>query len=311
MVSIPPLKSRAILQVIVDQMNEGILVVDTKGIIQDCNPALERMLGYAAGELIQQPLAVLIPTDAAAAHDSYMQAFVKSGMAHIMAEGREVAGRHKGGHIVPLEVGITRVQVASQLLLVAVVRDITERKKAQDELYHSATHDQLTDLSNRMNFRVQLQRALLDAKRYKDRFFAILYCDLNKFKQVNDTLGHQVGDLLLRQVSVRLKSTIRDTDLLARFGGDEFALLAQQADEASCRLIAERMITLVDAPFEMNSKKVGVGISIGIALCPKDGQDAATLLNHADKAMYQAKAVGESAYRFYTETTPAPVVSDA
>lgn len=311
MVSIPPLKSRAILQVIVGQMNEGILVVDTKGIIQDCNPALERMLGYVAGELMQKPLGVLIPTDVAVAHESYMQAFVKSGMAHIMAEGREVAGRHKAGHIVPLEVGITRVQVASQLLLVAVVRDITERKKAQDELYHSATHDQLTDLSNRMNFRVQLQRALLDSRRYKDRFFAVLYCDLNRFKQVNDTLGHQVGDLLLRQVSVRLKSTIRDTDLLARFGGDEFALLAQQADEASCRLIAERMIALVDAPFEMNNKKVGVGISIGIALCPKDGQDAATLLNHADKAMYQAKAVGSSAYRFYTESASETSASDA
>lgn len=282
-------------------MNEGILVVDTHGIIQDCNPALEHMLGYVVGELVGQSLSVLLPADAVAAHESYLQGFVKSGMGHIMGQGREVSGRHKAGHIVPLEVGITRVQVTSQLLLVAVVRDITERKKAQDELYHSATHDQLTDLSNRMNFRVQLQRALLDSKRYKDRFFAILYCDLNRFKQVNDTLGHQVGDLLLRQVSVRLKSTIRDTDLLARFGGDEFALLAQQADEESCRLIAERMIKLVDAPFEMNGKKVSVGISIGIALCPRDGQDAATLLNHADKAMYQAKAVGQSAYRFYTE----------
>lgn len=310
MVSLPPLKSRSILQVIVDQMNEGILVVNAVGVIQDCNPALEHMMGYGRGELMGQPLSILLPTDVVAAHASYIEAFVKSGMSHIMAEGREVVGWHKEGHVVPLEVGITRVQAASQLLLVAVVRDITERKKAQDELYHSATHDQLTDLSNRMNFRVQLQRALLDSKRYKDRFFAILYCDLNRFKQVNDALGHQVGDLLLRQVSVRLKSTIRDTDLLARFGGDEFALLAQQADEASCRLIAERMITLVDAPFEMNSKKIGVGVSIGIALCPKDGQDAATLLNHADKAMYQAKAMGSSAYRFYTEAAPA-VASDA
>jgi diguanylate cyclase (GGDEF)-like protein/PAS domain S-box-containing protein len=302
-----PFDNPAVLLAIIRHMMEGILVVDEAGVIRATNPSLDHMLGYEPGELLGQPLDIIIPPEYAERHRQHLEHFHAAGEAHIMGKGREVAGFHKDGHQVPMEVGISQVQGEPGYYLIGVVRDISERKKAEQELQFMAMHDMLTGLSNRMSLRIQLHKAIIDAKRYPDRRFALLYCDLVRFKQANDRMGHQAGDVILKVVAERLRRSVRESDMVARLGGDEFVILAQEPSEESATKLAQRIIKAVEAPLEINSKRITVGISIGVAFYPEDGQEASILLNHADQAMYQTKGTGASAFKFFRELPPGTV----
>jgi diguanylate cyclase (GGDEF)-like protein len=176
--------------------------------------------------------------------------------------------------------------------------DITERRAAEDKIAHMARHDGLTGLPNRMNFREQLDKALFEIKRHG--MFAVLCLDLDNFKTVNDALGHQAGDELLQVAAARLKGALRKGDLVARVGGDEFAIL-QRIDEqpAAARALAGRLIEVMRPPIAIGDQEMPVGVSVGVSLAPADGLNADQLLKNADMALYRAKSDGRGAYRFF------------
>jgi diguanylate cyclase (GGDEF)-like protein/PAS domain S-box-containing protein len=188
-----------------------------------------------------------------------------------------------------------------------VARDITERKLAEDTINFQAYHDLLTNLPNRALLRDRLSLAISQAKR-EDEMLAVMFLDLDRFKNINDSLGHVVGDELLQQVSTRLKSCIREGDTLARFGGDEFTLLlpkiATGQDDVS--KIAEKINEVLKDPFVVDNNELYVSASIGISIYPRDGTDMDSLVKHADIAMYHVKDTGKNNYRFYSNdmTTP-------
>jgi diguanylate cyclase (GGDEF)-like protein len=180
---------------------------------------------------------------------------------------------------------------------VSTHEDITERRRLESRLNHLAHHDALTDLANRILLRERLNEALADLEP-EDRL-AILCLDLDHFKHINDTLGHPVGDALLIEVAARLSNCVRETDLVARMGGDEFAILQLGGEPKTATTLAARLVEVLSAPYEVNGHHLSAGTSIGIAIAPADGTTADHLLKNADLALYLAKSEGRGAYRFF------------
>ncbi len=181
---------------------------------------------------------------------------------------------------------------------VATHEDVTERKQATQQIEWMAHHDSLSGLPNRVRFRDRLNAAIESAS--AGDALAVLFIDLDRFKAVNDTLGHPVGDELLRAVARRLHDCIRQDDLLARLGGDEFAIIQLAAAQpASAHALAARLICVMDRPFDVGGHRIVAGISVGVAMWPHDGLDPDQLLSHADLALYDAKAAGRGDYRFF------------
>jgi diguanylate cyclase (GGDEF)-like protein/PAS domain S-box-containing protein len=183
-----------------------------------------------------------------------------------------------------------------------VARDITDRKRAEEVISYQAYHDILTDLPNRILFKDRLGLAVIQAKR-KMTELAVMFIDLDRFKLVNDTLGHVKGDELLQQASVRLKDCLRRGDTLARQGGDEFTIvLPELRDREDARLIADKFLECLQKPFDLDGHEVHISASIGIAIYPVDGESIDELLRHADIAMYQVKALGKNGHSFYHDS---------
>jgi diguanylate cyclase (GGDEF)-like protein len=181
----------------------------------------------------------------------------------------------------------------------ALQREVGERKKAGDEILRLAREDSLTGLPNRRVFVEALRHAIARARRGES--FAVLYLDLDHFKDVNDTLGHPVGDLLLRAAGARIKAHLRETDAVARFGGDEFAvLMTHLGDAADAAVLADALVAIMAAPFPIEGKEIRTGASVGVAVYGPDSPDAEALLSHADIALYRAKSEGRGVYRFFT-----------
>jgi diguanylate cyclase (GGDEF)-like protein len=226
----------------------------------------------------------------------------KKGARHYrMDEDKEPGAEHSNS--MTIEFGNERIiSVARQPLKgggwVALHEDITLRRRLEQAITHLARHDVLTNLANRALFREQLQQALLRLRRGQG--FAVFCLDLDRFKPVNDTLGHPVGDILLKQVSERLLSCVRQGDLVARLGGDEFAIIEANArDAGSSEVLAARIVETIGKPYEINGHRIEISASIGMTLAPRDGADADQLMKNADLALYQTKAAGRNGYSFF------------
>jgi diguanylate cyclase (GGDEF)-like protein len=185
---------------------------------------------------------------------------------------------------------------------VAVHSDITPQKRAETQITYMARHDGLTGLANRAVLLEKMEEAVARLKRYGNRF-TIFVLDLDLFKLVNDSLGHPVGDELLKLVARRLSHCVRETDTVARLGGDEFAILATAADDQrqAVMALASRLLETVAAPYEIDGQQLNIGTSIGIALAPEHGSEVDQLLKNADLALYKAKAEGRDAFRFFED----------
>ena len=215
----------------------------------------------------------------------------------------EVAGRRADGVTYPLWLTVNAVRdyTGQSSYYVAMLTDVSDIKRSQEELEYVATHDFLTKLPNRVLFHDRLQQAVVRTMRTSN-VGALFFLDLDRFKNVNDNLGHHVGDDLLIQVSERLLAVCRTSDTLARLGGDEFTLVVEGLEENSeLAVIAEKILQAFEDPFSLGAYKLEISVSIGISVFPRDSSDVNELIKHADTAMYSAKESGRNTYRFYTQ----------
>jgi diguanylate cyclase (GGDEF)-like protein/PAS domain S-box-containing protein len=204
------------------------------------------------------------------------------------------------GSVIDVEVAGIRFSYQGKPAMQAIFRDITERKQAEQRIEHLALHDPLTGLPNRILFFDRIHQVLAVAKRNQN-IFALLYIDVDDFKFVNDTFGHEAGDRLLQEVSKRLVSGMRESDPIARIGGDEFAGICRMiTTPEEAELVARKIIAIQSEPFDLKGHHRSIGVSIGISLYPLDGADAETLLNRADEAMYRVKKRGKGGYLRYS-----------
>ncbi len=277
---------------------EGVLITDTDQRISAVNRAFSEITGYNEFEALGQTPRLL----ASGQHDS---AFFAAMWHQLTAEGHwqgEIYNRRKSGELYPSWLTISAVRNCNRVIthFVAVFADISSLKHAQAKLDYQAHHDPLTGLPNRTLFENRLQAALTCPQASR-RQGAVLFLDLDRFKHINDSLGHPVGDLLLKGIAQRLKEQVRDIDTVARLGGDEFIILLpglHQPGDAS--LIANKLLACFSAPFQAGEHEFFTSASIGTSLYPQDGTDVASLIRNADAAMYRSKAKGRNRVESYT-----------
>ena len=276
----------------VDRSSDGILLLDESGVIVDANPAAKQMLGAGArddgaqtpvgrhiGSLIPDSIALMAHPDSAATPAPGVRR-------------REMVAQRMDETAFPVEITMRELVNDGVPWQIAYVRDITDRKAHHDALEHQALHDPLTGLPNRTLLYNRMHDCRQRARRTGDRF-ALLVVDLNRFKEINDTLGHHIGDLVLQQIASRLTKLLRSSDMIARLGGDEFAiLLSPVLDRFAVTNLSERLKTALDAPLLCKGLTLDVNASVGAAIFPDDGTDMTELIQKADVAMYVAKNAG-------------------
>ncbi|WP_397451059.1 bifunctional diguanylate cyclase/phosphodiesterase [Pseudomonas sp. NA-150] len=277
---------------------EGVLITDTRQRINAVNRAFSEITGYSEAEALGQTPRLL----ASGQHDS---AFYAAMWYQLTAEGHwqgEISNRRKNGELYPSWLTISAVRNTDNVIthFVAVFADISSIKHAQAKLDYQAHHDPLTGLPNRTLFESRLQAALNHSQEACGQG-AVLFLDLDRFKHINDSLGHPVGDLLLKDIAVRLKDQLRDVDTVARLGGDEFIILLPGLLHASdAEIVANKLLMCFGAPFQAGEHEFFISASIGTSLFPLDGSDVATLIKNADAAMYRSKAKGRNRVESYT-----------
>jgi diguanylate cyclase (GGDEF)-like protein/PAS domain S-box-containing protein len=300
--------SEAHFRAVSDTVLDAIVMIDINGRIASWNRAAERIFGYSAAEATGKMIHEwLTPERFRAAATHGMAGFVKTGQGAMLGKTVELAAVRKDGVEIAIELSINAMTVETERYAVGVARDITERKRTSAMIDRFASHDTLTGLPNRRLFIQTLEEAIAQAKR-SDQGFAVLYLDLDHFKDVNDTLGHPIGDRLLQQVAARMLGSTREIDTIARFGGDEFAAIGRDIREpGNAATLADKLVEELEKPFLIDDNEIRTGASIGIAMYGPCSCDAEALLAHADVALYRAKADGRGTYRFYTEAMDAEV----
>ncbi len=275
---------------VLDNVSDGLATIEQSGIIESANPAVVKLFGFPEQELVGQQADVLIATTHRSAFVNYLERRLKL---DIPVSGvHETMGKRKNGSLFPLEFVVSSMQIGSRHLFIATLRDISERKAHTDALEYQALHDALTGLPNRSLFGDRLRQALLAARR-NQKMFGVLLLDLDRFKDINDALGHDRGDSLLQEVTARLRGVLRATDTIARLGGDEFAVLTTDAKHPDDVVAtAKKILAALEGPFAIADQMVETGASIGTAMYPLHGDDPSTLLRRADVAMYVAKRSG-------------------
>ena len=286
------------LREILDNLQDTYYRTDPEGRLTRISPSMQQLLGYAPDEMLGKPLADYYVDPANRA--IFLQALEESGG---RLSGWESQLRHRDGREVYVMTNAHYVHDAQGHLLgiEGTTRDISERKQAEMRIDFLARHDVLTELPNRLLFKDRFERAMTHGLRTGVRT-ALLFVDLDRFKTVNDSYGHPVGDILLRDVARRLEASVRDTDTVCRQGGDEFLIaLTDIRDEEDVARIAEKVMTSLALPFLADGHELMISSSIGITLSPDDGKDFETLLRKADIAMYHAKDAGRNTFRFFNE----------
>ena len=294
--------SESRLQRVIHTVPDVIMVVADDGVITFASPSVLDVLAHEADELVGRRLADLCaPADRAA-----VLKFVAGAEATARTLRAEVRLRHRDGSWRFMELaGASGSDSAKDIVL--TTRDITDRKKLEAQLRHQAFHDDLTALPNRALFADRLQHALLRAHRSGDTI-AVLFIDLDDFKGVNDTLGHESGDALLQRVAARLASALREGDTIARLGGDEFAVLLEGGDDSEAEQLAERLSGSLRLPFVIGERRLHVTASIGLSFLDGPEKSAQELMRNADIAMYDAKRGGKGRYRVFEQVMHEQVV---
>ena len=282
-----------------EQTADMVLIADTNGIVEYVNSAFEEITGYSKAEVLGKKSHVL----KSGHHDKAFYGKLWSTILSGNTFNDVMINKKKDGSLFYEDKTITPLKDddGNVIHFVSTGRDISQRMEHEKRLQYIAHHDALTDLPNRILFMDRVHQALAHARRYH-KLAAILFIDLDRFKNINDTLGHIVGDKLLVALSTNLKETVREDDTIARLGGDEFAILVNNiTSENDVAPVAQKVLDCLDQVIKIEAHSLYITASIGISLFPNDGEDADTLLKHADVAMYRAKDLGKNNFQFYSK----------
>ncbi|EWC42309.1 hypothetical protein B597_004820 [Stutzerimonas stutzeri KOS6] len=278
-----------------EQAGEAIVVTDRHMVIRSINSAFTRITGYSAEEAIGCQIDALLDSGE---NPQELYQSMWSGLENRSFWQGELTNRRKDGALFSEWLTINRIHESANDYYVAVFSDITRIKESQAKAEYLATHDALTGLPNRSLFQDRLDLAIAQARR-SNGIAALMFMDLDNFKGINDTLGHDIGDQLLVEVSRRLSSLMREVDTVARLGGDEFTVVLTDIDFAGTERVAERIIQALRQPIEVGSRNLYVTGSIGLAFYPDDGETSTTLIKAADTAMYRAKHNGRNGFELF------------
>ena len=258
----------ALAGAIFDAAVDAIMVINARGILQAANRATEQTFGFSADELLGKNISMLMPAPHAEAHDGYLDNYCAGGERKVIGIGREVMGRRKDGVCFPLHLSVGEFQRDGQRLFVGICHDISERRKFTERIAFLAAYDGLTGCANRHEF-IQGLAMAMEACEVSGRQLAVLFIDLDGFKQINDNHGHRVGDRLLKLAAERFQKSLRDGDMLGRVGGDEFvASIMLESGAETAERVAARLIEALKEPFVIDTRVLSVSASIGISLYP-------------------------------------------
>lgn len=299
-------------QAILDNMFDGVITINTRGTIQSFNKAASTIFGYSQDEVLGLNVTMLMPPHFKNQHEAYLRHHNESLDSEVLNTLREVEGKRKNGDTFPMSLSISKILRAGTVTFVGLVRDISQQRHDEEEIYRLAFYDPLTNLPNRRLLFDRLQQAILTSCR-TDQHGALMFLDLDHFKQLNDSLGHDVGDILLQQVAVRLQACLREGDSVARMGGDEFVMLIESLsiypNEAASQAegIAHKILAALAEPYRLREHAYVITPSIGIVVFLHQQETLDELLKKADVAMYQAKTAGRNNARFFDPTMQAAV----
>jgi len=304
------------LQIIIDTALDAMVLMDDKGAITGWSDHAETLFGWPRAEAIGKPLhETIIPPHFRNAHRYGMERFLATGEGPILNSRIEVPALHRDGHEFPVELSVVPIRMGGKYEFSAFIRDISERKQMEEQVRQLAFYDSLTGLANRRLLNDRMAQAMAASKR-SGRYGAVIFLDLDNFKPLNDTCGHDVGDLLLIEVARRLTGCVREVDTVARFGGDEFVVMLDELDEdkaastTEAGIVAEKIRTALAEPYLLRYRnKEGVettvehrcAASIGVVLFIDHKASVEDILKWADMAMYQVKEGGRNAVRFHDE----------
>ncbi|MEO5362089.1 MAG: diguanylate cyclase [Magnetococcus sp. DMHC-8] len=302
------MESEQRFRLVTQSISEAIIAVCPNGMVHFWNRGAEHIFGYTEQEMLERSIDLLIPSRL---HVPYFRKFYRMHiLGHRVRAGvprsgppdqtMELLGVRRDGEEFPMELSVATWQTEGEPFYAAVVRDVTERKRAEEKIRYQAHYDLLTDLPNRNLFLKRLDESLVLAERQKKRM-ALLFIDLDRFKWVNDTLGHDAGDELLQQAAWRMKQCVRRSDTVARLGGDEFTIILFDVAEVSSAVrVVDNLLQQLSTPFPLTRQEVTISGSVGVTFFPEDGTDRESLLRNADHAMYIAKRSGRNAYWLFT-----------
>jgi len=289
------------MQAILQNAADAIITVDAAGKIESFNASAEQIFGYAATEVVGRALDLLLPENVLDTYyaDNQPDKAMDSGPKTAVKTRTDAFGRRQDGSEFPAEISISRVMERSRSFFTLFLRDITQRKLAESAITYLAHHDMLTGLPNRRLLADRIEQAIMRAKR-SGAEFAVMFLDLDNFKPINDTFGHDVGDQLLQSVARRITVSLRAEDTVGRQGGDEFIVLLESLSyPGALAMVVEKIQAALAAPFFINGQELHASASIGIAVFPTDGTSVETLFKNSDRAMYYAKKAGRNNAQFF------------
>ena len=301
-------------QTILDNMADCVITIDARGLVQSFNVAASQVFGYGVDEVLGRNVSMLMPEPDRGRHDGYLRHHLETVENRIIGSSREVEGLRKDGTRFPMNLSVSRVARGGQTTFIGIVRDITQHRRDVEEIRRLAFYDLLTGLPNRRLLMDRLKQAMVTSAR-NGQHGALMFLDLDQFKQLNDSMGHDIGDVLLQQVGLRLQGCVREGDSVARLGGDEFVVLLEglslNAHEAAnqAEIVANKVLEAFGQPFSLHGVPHESTPSIGIVVFLGDQQGLDVLLKNADVAMYQAKAAGRNTARFFDPGMQAAVAA--
>jgi diguanylate cyclase (GGDEF)-like protein/PAS domain S-box-containing protein len=287
---------------IIETALDAVVQMDDEGIITGWNAQAEKMLGWPRAEAIGRAMdETIIPPRYREAHQKGLQRFLTNGEGAILNSQVELLALHRDGHEFPVELSVVPIRMADKYEFSAFIHDIINRKKYESLIWKQANFDDLTGLPNRHMFYDRLAQEIRKAER-NGLAVALLYIDLDRFKEVNDTLGHSMGDILLVDAAHRISACVRETDTVARLGGDEFIIVLTELNEVGrIDTLTQNILHQLAEPFRLGNEVAYVSASIGITLYPHDANETEALIKNADQAMYAAKDAGRNRFSYFTQ----------
>ena len=277
------------IRAIMDTVMDGIVTIDEDGTVLNANLSVERIFGYSLTELVGANVSILMPEPDAGRHDQYIHRYMETGIGTIIGNGREVMARRKDGSVFPVHLSVSELRVEKRRLFTGTIRDLTENKQLAQRVAYLANHDSLTDLPNRALLSERLGQAVGMA-RAAGLHVAVLTVDLDGFTTINDSLGHDTGNALLRDTARRLVQAVGPTGTAARLAGDEFAVVIPQLrdlDEVAAAV--EHIREVLNHPYVVHGTELVIPVDMGVSVFPRDGEEALDLLRNAEMALHSVK----------------------